>query len=268
MTSYNSHRFETPENVQVTFATAGLGSRLLAWSVDQILVWLLTILVIIALVAAGISFDSVFNELKDNRAGQEQRILLYLGGIIALLWGFGSFLYFSCCELLLRGQTLGKRMLDIRVVKANGFQLDTVGIVMRNAFRVIDQLPPMWIIPFLSKRSQRAGDMVAGTLVISDAVSELSPVRAALVSRPVSEFKFRFDHSMLKRLSADDYVAIERFLERMPSLSDRERESLLSAFTTPVTSKLRVDMPAPAERLLFLEDLYSAELRRRDRALV
>jgi len=268
MTSLNSHRFETPENVQVTFATAGLGSRLLAWVVDQILVWVITILVIIALAIAGISFDSVFSELDGKRDADEQRILLYLSGIMALLWGFGSFLYFCGCELLLRGQTPGKRMLDIRVVKANGFQLNSTSIVMRNAFRVVDQLPPMWIVPFLSKRSQRTGDMVAGTLVIADAMAELSPVRAALVSRPVSDFKFRFDNSMLKRLTADDYAAIEHFLERMPSLSDSERESLVGVFATSVVDKLRTDAPAPDERLLFLEDLYSTELRRRDRALV
>ena len=39
------------------------------------------------------------------------------------------------------GQTLGKRMCKIRVVKADGFALDAVSVFMRNVFRVADHLP-------------------------------------------------------------------------------------------------------------------------------
>jgi uncharacterized RDD family membrane protein YckC len=267
MNQFNAHRFETPENVQVSYASAGLGTRFLAWFVDQLLVSVLTIVLFIALVAAGISFEAVFSDLEDGDLSEQQMVLFFMG-IMALVWGLGSFLYFCCSELFMRGQTLGKRAVKIRVVKSNGFQLDAGSIVLRNAFRVADQLPPMWVIPFLSKRSQRAGDMVAGTLVVSDAVTELSPVRAALAERGTAEVQFRFDQTMLKRMSADDFAAIERVLNRLPDMSADEREKLLGAFAGAIAKKLRVDLPPPEQRRRFLEDLFVAELRRRDRSLV
>jgi hypothetical protein len=192
---------------------------------------------------------------------------LYMVGIFTLLWGLGSFLYFGCCELLLRGQTIGKRFLDIRVVKSDGFQLDAVSVLIRNAFRVVDQFPPMWIIPLLSKRGQRSGDMVAGTLVVSSARSELSSVRSVLADQKAGEAMFRFDHAMLKRLSPSDFESVERFLERYARLGADEQNRLLQMFADRLAQKLGVESPERHHRATFLQDLLAAELRRRDRNL-
>lgn len=268
MSDFASYRFETPENVQVRYEAAGLGTRFLAWFVDQFLVWLLTILMFILLVMAGISFDAVFRGFDDGDLQDTQQFFYYAIGIVTLVWGLGSFLYFCMLELLMRGQTIGKRALAIRVVKADGFQLDAASIVLRNAFRVVDQIPLMWMVPFVSRRSQRAGDMVAGTIVVSDARAELSTVRAALAQRGASDFQFRFDQAMLKRVSAQEFTAVERMLDRWPDLNEEQRESLLTAYTAPLARKIQIDPPSAELRLRFLEDLLQAELRRRDRKLV
>jgi uncharacterized RDD family membrane protein YckC len=249
MTISDSIRFETPENVQVRYDVAGLGTRFVAWFVDQIVVWVLTLLLFIALMVVGLSFDSLFWELDRSDEDDVNRTMWFLGGIMMLVWGFGSFVYFALCELLLRGQTIGKRAVHIRVVKVDGFQLDAVSIVVRNLFRVLDQLPPMWIVPFVSPRSQRAGDMVAGTLVVSDAPPELSPVRTALAQRAAADAHFRFDHAKLKRLSGDDFAAIERVLDRWPELDAEQQEKLLSAYSEPVAKKLGVEVPASVDRV-------------------
>ena len=263
-----SFRFETPENVEVRYDVAGLGTRFVAWFVDQIIVWFVTILLFVALILVGASFDSVLGEYAPSDDSDENRIVWYMAGIMALVWGFGSFLYFGGCELFWRGQTPGKRLSNIRVVKADGFQLDAAGVVLRNLFRVLDQLPPMWIIPFVSQRNQRAGDMVAGTLVVADAPPELSPVRTLLSQRTAAEAEFRFDQSMLKRLSGEDFVAIERFLDRWIDVNPADQERLLAAYTTQIAKKLGIEAPKVEQRLRFLEDLFAAELRRRDRHLV
>jgi uncharacterized RDD family membrane protein YckC len=216
----------------------------------------------------GASVDSVLGDYVPSDDDDATQRIWYMGGIMALVWGLGSFLYFGSCELFWRGQTPGKRLSNIRVVKADGFQLDAVGVVMRNLFRVLDQLPPMWIIPFVSKRSQRAGDMVAGTLVVSDAPPELSPVRSLLSQRTATEAEFRFDQAMLKRLSGEDFAAIERFLDRWIDVAPADQERLLTAYTTQIAKKLGIEVPRVEQRLRFLEDLFAAELRRRDRHLV
>ena len=129
--------------------------------------------------------DSLFRPLLWLLGTVTAVVLLYVAGLMMLIWGLGSFAYFGGCELLLRGQTLGKRLSQIRVVKVDGFQLDAASILVRNIFRVVDHLPPMWILPFLSRLGQRAGDMVAGTLVVHDAPTELSPIRTVLAERVI-----------------------------------------------------------------------------------
>jgi hypothetical protein len=126
----------------------------------------------------------------------------------------------------------------------------------------------MWIIPFASRRNQRAGDMVAGTLVVSDSVAELSPVRAALSQRNVADVQFSFDQAMLKRVAAEEFAAIESLLDRWSGLRSDQQESLLAAYVTPLAKKTRVELPPAELRLRFLEDLLLAELWRRDRNLV
>lgn len=263
----NDFRFETPENVQVSYEVAGLGTRFVAWLVDQLALWLLLFLLLVVLLMSGISFDFVFS---DGRNGREDgdRTIYYFFGLFALLWGLGSFVYFGCCELLLRGQTIGKRISDIRVVKADGFQLDAASILVRNVFRVVDHLPPMWIFPVMSRRAQRTGDMVAGTLVVVDSTTVLSPVRHVLAERSSTEALFRFDQGILNRLTPTDFQAIESVLDRFSSLKEDQQAALLDTYTRQVAKKLRIDLPAVNDQMQFLEDLFAAELRRRDRTLV
>lgn len=259
-----SLRFETPENVLVQYEVAGLGTRFVAWFVDQILVWLLTIVLIIGIMAAGVASDVLDRTFADDAS--ERRFLLYFVGVIMLAWGLGSFVYFAASELLMHGQTLGKRSSKIRVVKANGFQLDAPSVVLRNLFRVLDHMPPMWLVPLLTARSQRSGDLVAGTLVVSDARPALSPVRTSLVERS-DEAQFQFDRSALARLAPEDFATIERLLERWTDLPAPEQSHLAGLCSGRLAAKLGRDAPATDEQLRFLQDLLAAEFRRRDRGL-
>jgi uncharacterized RDD family membrane protein YckC len=258
-------RFETPENVAVHYQPAGLGSRFVAWIVDQLLLWVFMFLLFIALLAAGFSFDFIFKTSPDR--AHEDRALWYFIGLMTLIWGLGSIAYFGSCELLFRGQTIGKRNLNIRVIKANGFQLDAGSILVRNLFRVIDHLPPMWLFAIISRLGQRAGDMVAGTIVVFDQPATLSSMRGALALRKPADAQFRFDLSLLKRLTGNDCLAVERVLERLPHLSGDERDSLLEAYTNQVAKKLSIEPPPKDQQQQFLEDLFAAELRRQDRNL-
>jgi uncharacterized RDD family membrane protein YckC len=257
--------FETPENVELKFEAAGMGTRFLAWLVDQIVLWLLMLVIFVGALLAGTSFDFALNG-NGTRSGKDQGTLIFIG-LIALAWGLGSVLYFVGCELLLRGQTIGKRTASIRVVKANGFQLDAASILVRNVFRVLDHLPPLWIVPVMSQRGQRMGDMVAGTLVIGESKTKLSAVRTALSRRAADEAQFRFDQMTLRRLSGADFDAIEQILDRWPELPTKQQAELLPVVTAQVVAKLHVEAPLAEQQIQFLEDLLTAELRRRDRSL-
>src|SRR5436190_8049375 len=147
-------QFETPENVEVQYEPAGAGTRFVAWFIDQIFVWLTIFLIFIALAVAGVSFAGVFKDLEGD-PGNFERIGTFFIGLAILIMGLGSFVYFTGLELWLRGQTIGKRMLKIRVVKVDGFALDPVAILLRNIFRLLDNIPLLWVVPVMSKRTQR-----------------------------------------------------------------------------------------------------------------
>lgn len=270
-------QFETPENVEIRYQPGGVGHRFVAWLIDQILVILVSFVLFFVILIAGIFFgaivDDVMNSLSemisdaetDPRAGQQ--FVLYVFGFLTLLLGLGNMLYFMTTEFFMRGQTVGKRLIEIRVVKANGFALDPVSILIRNIFRLIDNFAPLWIVPVLSKKGQRLGDMVAGTIVVADKPAPLCRVREELADRVAADAKFRFDHATLSRLRPFDFDTIEQILDRWDEIPRTQLTSLLDRLIDPLARRLKVDAPATSDRLVFLEDLMAAEYRRQSRTL-
>jgi uncharacterized RDD family membrane protein YckC len=270
--------FETPENIRVAYEPAGLGTRYLAWILDTIILTCLMIVIGVLAIFAGIATDATFqwigNGLQDagnnSPADQQARVMRFLQyfiGVFTLVWGLGSFVYFTLSELLLRGQTIGKRLIGLRVVRIDGFSLDAPSTLIRNIFRLVDQLPPVWIVPLMSKRAQRLGDMVAGTTVIVDRPEKLSEVRQLLADVPASEGRFTFDAMMLKRARPQDFEAIDKILERWTKLSEEQQAVLLEQIVPPLIARLNTTAPQPEERVIFLQELLAAEYRRQHRHL-
>jgi uncharacterized RDD family membrane protein YckC len=259
-------RFETPENVEISYKLAGLGTRFLAWFVDQLCVGLVIVGLVISLAIAGISFSGLEDLFRGER-GHPERLGLYFIGLIFLVIGLGSLFYFTLTELLMSGQTIGKRSLRIRVVKTDGFSLDPGSVLIRNVFRALDNIPLMWIVPLLSKSSQRTGDMVAGTVVVGDEQAEITDVRTQLGGRTALEAEFRFDARALGLLQETDFEAVERLLDRWHSLALDQRERLAGSVITKLAQKMQMPLPMASQSKRFLEDLMAAEFRRQERGL-
>jgi hypothetical protein len=109
--------------------------------------------------------------------------------------------------------------------------------------------------------------MVAGTIVVVDDPTKFSTVRAILSARTAAEAQFRFDASKLKRLNDTDFAAVERLLERLPSMTVGDGEELLRVYVAQLCNKLGIDRPPADQEQRLLEDLLAAELRRQDRNL-
>lgn len=261
----NTIQFETPENVKVSYEVAGLGSRFVAWVEDQLLVGIALFLLILGLMFLGMGSHWLDNFMIDPESDEESA--LYLFGLATLVMGFASFFYYALCELLMRGQTVGKRHNNIRVVKVNGYSLDPGSIMLRNIFRVLDHIPVAWIVPLISRKSQRLGDMVAGTLCIVDEPSKLGSLREVLLARPPAERQFRFDISALNKVRAQDFDAVERVLEGLPAVPEEKQRELCSLLSLPLAQRMQVQEPEPHLQRQFLEDLMAAEYRRQERQL-
>jgi len=263
-------QFETPENVQIAYRPAGVGTRYSAWMLDSVFVTAVTIVVFILtmvlMAAVGVVVKDVgkFTSVNENNLPE---IPLMVLAVAWLFFGLGSFVYFTLCELFWRGQTIGKWACGVRVVKADGFSLDASSIFLRNVFRIVDQLPPLWIVPVLSVRSQRFGDMAAATLVVAEPRDKLGELRTALLARPADQSKFRFDGTMLARALPIDIEAAERILERWPQIPQRQRLELLARISDPLSRRLGVQPPDVADRQEFLRDFLTAAYRREARRL-
>ncbi len=263
--------FETPENVRVSYQTAGLGSRFIAWFVDSIILGVVLFVLFIVLILAGAGSEEVLGDLgrslRNTQPGRPPELPFYFWGIAVLVLGLGGFVYYGLSELLMHGRTIGKRQLSIRVVKADGFSLDVTSVLLRNVFRVVDHIPVLWIVPFLAKNSQRLGDMVAGTVVVKEEPPTMSGLRERLLRRPASESMFRFDGATLERARASDVEAVEQILDRLREIGPQIRTKLLEGACVPLAKRLKLEPPEPAQRRRFLEDFLAAEYRRQYRRL-
>jgi uncharacterized RDD family membrane protein YckC len=260
--------FETPENVIVSYRPAGLGSRFIAWFADEILYLVCLLVIIIVLLLLGVGSELLLGAAVDDPANKTKpHYGAYFLALIVLIYGLGSFAYFGLSEYLMHGRTIGKRSVSLRVVKIDGFALDAGSILIRNIFRAIDHVPLLWVVPFVSEKSQRLGDLVAGTVVISDEPAQLSPLREQILNRPAEHVVFHFETPTLRRARPTDFESIERILERFPRMAPAQRERLLETVCEPLARRLNVEPPAPDLRPTFLIDLLYAEFRRQHREI-
>src|SRR5580693_5302108 len=105
--------FETPENVQIAYRPAGLGTRYCAWLLDSIFVTVVAIILLVLAMTFSAAAGIVLHKMGGFKAGNDAEVreaMLYAMAVGSLFFGLGSLLYFTTCELLGRGQTFGKRL--------------------------------------------------------------------------------------------------------------------------------------------------------------
>jgi uncharacterized RDD family membrane protein YckC len=142
---------ETPEGVIFSYELATPALRALAWAVDAAAIGA-------AAYVIGQITDSVGHVNKDW-AGAVSAIFFFLASI-----GYGIVL-----EWRWRGQTIGKRLLGLRVVDAQGLRLQFPQVALRNLLRLVDIMPILYLVggtaSLLTRRCQRLGDLAANTVV-------------------------------------------------------------------------------------------------------
>ncbi len=117
----------------------------------------------------------------------------------------------------MKGQTFGKRQLDLRVIKDSGAPITAYEAIGRNLLRAIDSLPFLYgvgiLAVMLNKQNKRLGDMVAGTVVVHERpLADLQPAWSQLTSAQVPESPPSAYNTA--RLSVDELQLIEAFLQR------------------------------------------------------
>jgi len=159
---------ETPENLELRLPLAGFGPRLLAQIVDNLILAVVTLVFIMAAVASA--------TVTIPDAGGEDAMLVPML-IIILLLVFITAGYYVLFEQLWNGQTPGKRLCGIRVVRRGGLPLTFREVLIRNLVRMVDNLPTYGFVGivsfFASRNQQRLGDLAADTVVIREFTSRV-----------------------------------------------------------------------------------------------
>jgi uncharacterized RDD family membrane protein YckC len=264
-------RFETPENIAVTYRLAGPGTRFVAHTLDTLIVTFavifLSIGALIAVIATGVASEQ-FDTLDFDESQVESAMGVALG-VIYVVGAFASMVYHTIMEWWWNGQTVGKRAMNIRVVTEGGFALSLTPVLIRSLFRMIDEFPIFWMVPVVAKNTRRFGDMVAGTLVIQEEEHTTQTVREQLAARDVMAAEFRFSEQQLDALRDVDVQALEVFLERRGALHEEHRRTSAQRLARGLTQRVDqppIDTQEAQER--FLEDLFAAYARREVRELV
>ena len=158
---------ETPELVGIELPLAGIGSRCVALLVDSVVqgFTLAALVIVILLLVAALPRMSSTQHAAQSGNPAKWAIALVILIPFLLQWG-----YFALFEAFWNGQTPGKRLLRLRVIQQSGRPIGLFESMGRNLIRIIDMLPGFYLIGalciFATRRQQRLGDMVAGTLVV------------------------------------------------------------------------------------------------------
>ena len=165
----------TTQNINIFFTTASVGERMLAYIIDILILTAYTVTMLLLL--NGVFDFNIFDISGDS------------SGVYLLLFVLPIMFYSLVCESTLEGQTVGKKIVKIKVVKIDGYQAGFFDYFIRWVFAIVDiqmAAVPGIIAMVSTKHTQRLGDLAAGTAVVSE------------------KSKYNINHTILMDV-ADDY---------------------------------------------------------------
>ena len=246
----------TPENISFRYRVAGPFRRLPAFFIDVLLrfgvfiaiVFILSILEVVSLI--------------DNAMGMAVMLIL----IFVMEWLYGGLL-----ETYWNGQTVGKRVMGIRVLSVDGQPINGLQAVMRNILRFADMMPliplgavvdepsaygiPTFMVgliaPLLTKRFQRLGDLVCGTMVVIEEKGYL--LDAAKLEDPrVAQLAMELPASFV--VSRTLARALATYVDRRQIFSPPRRREIARHIGEPLVT--RFGLPSDTSYDLLLCSLY------------
>jgi uncharacterized RDD family membrane protein YckC len=251
----------TPEGVPLSVELADYGERAVAFVLDFFIWTLATLLMYLALVL--LPFGGTTGVVARSLA-------LFIAFVVRNF-------YFIHFELSWQGATPGKRIVGLRVVDRRGGPLLPAAVVARNLTREFEAFLPLglllsplgigtsvweqlslagWLLlftalPLFNRDRMRAGDLIAGTMVVA------LPRRVLLGDLVENTIRYSFTEKQLRSYGAFELQVLEELLRRPPG-ADSTR--LLREVSEKICRKIEWPTPVPeAETAVFLREFYTAE---------
>ncbi|HET9394030.1 MAG TPA: RDD family protein [Candidatus Rubrimentiphilum sp.] len=225
-------RVRTPESIAFSYELAGLGSRFLAMSIDLIIQILLAIGIFWGLFYAALNTPIVRHASVVAKTAES--VTLAIVSFIVFLIFFGYFIIF---EAYWNGQTPGKKLLALRVVRDGGYPVDFASAAVRNLIRVGELIFGFYltsaVAALLSPENKRLGDMAAGTIVVRDA-------RSAALAQITGESHAQAPHFAM--LDDDESALIDRFVARRDGMAPGNRAAMAAQIAARVRPRVSRDL--------------------------
>ncbi len=264
---------DTPENITFGYEIAGIGSRFLAALVDTTLIVLLQVLVnaiLLLILSSSVNLGELFSSGKIFASSASWVIALI--GLISFFFFWGYYIFF---EMLWNGQSPGKSIVKLRVIRADGTPITLTESLVRNLVRLIDFLPVYYgvgvIAMFINKQSRRLGDLAAGTLVVREHAEKItlkslasSQVRLPYPGLDPTPIPVAFQDLPVQHLTGQDIQMIESFLSRRQGLHNRRALAEQLARSSLTRMQLPDSEIPPGQAETVLESILRAYRSRQD----
>ncbi len=237
----------TAQNVTITYDLAVLWQRILAFILDFFIVFVSAWLA--AFLLYGIFWLVIFI------------LVLSLGppSIMSLLRGGFPFIfiaYFTITTLKLQGQTLGKRVMNLKVMKYNGQALQPGDALLRDLFLFLEALMTLGTLGSLiigaTDRNQRLGDILANTVVAKKQNVYRVTLKGLLARKTSADYQAVFPEVV--RLPENDLLMVNEALERARNYPSDAHLEALEELAGLIEEKLKIDRGAQAAKT-FLQQL-------------
>jgi uncharacterized RDD family membrane protein YckC len=230
----------TPEAVRLDFEPAGVGSRTVAILIDLSIQGILLLLLVLA---------AALLEGQTGAVPDWAGLAFVLVAVFVVIWG-----YPIGFETIWRGRTPGKAAMGVRVVTVEGAPVRFRHAAVRAALSLVDFYltagAAAVVSTLVTARSQRLGDLVAGTIVLRERTGAGPPTVAEFaVPAGAESYAATID---VAGMQPQDYAAVRSFLLRAPRLAPAVRADLAQRLATPLAGRLAHNPPAGTSAELFL----------------
>lgn len=227
----------TSQNVVIEYELASLMDRFLALIID-----LAAFYISYFILFTGFSF--VFARYLDNW-GLAFFYLLTISGFL---------IYLLLFEALSGGQTLGKKMMKLRVVRPDGREAGLGDYLIRAIFMLIDFFLSLGVLGAMligsTTRSQRFGDLAAGTTVVR--LQNKTNFTLEDLSRIVTLDSYQPQYPSVKQLTEEDVLVLKQLLRRYSKWPNAAHASALNLAVDNVSKRLGIP-PPKREKTEFLK---------------
>jgi uncharacterized RDD family membrane protein YckC len=242
---------ETPERVELRYVLASVGNRFLAAALDH-LIQLAVIVALLLLLQFYLSTG--LGAFLSNGTWAAALIVLI---VFFIIWG-----YLVVFETLWNGQTPGKRVMGLRVIREDGRPVRFFEAFVRNIIRLVIDFQPIpsfsvgVVSTIFSEKSKRVGDYVAGTVVVKERSTEAPSFDEVLKASELEQRRlqragpdpFRID---AKQLNGTEIKALQAFLIRRYDLEEPRRSNMANQIAGSLAAHLLIpDVQMTAEALL------------------